>query len=215
MTKLEFTARLILYFSGIAIMTLGISLIIKAQLGVAPWDVLHIGLFTTFGLTIGTWSQIVGFIVIIFTFIFDRTLIQIGTLLNMIFVGVFIDLYLGIMPTIDDILLQCITLIVGILLMGLGAGLYITSKLGPGPRDGLLLALNRRYHWSIRIIKTVMELSVLMIGWFLGGPVFFGTFIFALFIGPIMQFSISWWEKKLEPFFAYSKKVTTESRLKL
>jgi len=194
--------RLLFFFLGLMILSLGIAMIIEANLGASAWDVLHLGLEKTLGLTVGVWSQIVGFIVIIITFFLDKKMITVGTVLNMIFVGLFLDLFIYILPTIEDILFQYLILLLGILVMGMGAGLYITAKLGPGPRDGLLLALSNRFKTGIGKIKTTMEITVLIIGWFLGGPVFIGTLIASVFIGPIMQFAIKFWEKRLNSFFA-------------
>lgn len=185
-------------------MSLGIAMIIEANLGVSSWDVLHVGLFYTFGLTIGTWSQIVGLIVIVITFFMDRKMVGVGTVLNMIFVGIFIDIFLFILPVMNYWVYQYLFLLLAILIMGMGAGLYITAKLGPGPRDGLMLVLNKRYGWSVGKVKTSMELIVLSVGWLLGGPVFIGTIISAVLIGPVMQFFINWWEKILESLFSLS-----------
>jgi len=195
--KHEYFLKTMVFFAGILVMSLGIAMIIEADLGVSAWDVLHIGLYHTLGLTIGTWSQIVGFVVVFMTAMIDRKILAIGTVLNMLFVGWFIDLFLFLLPTMHDVINQFIFLFVGIIIMGMGAGMYIASKLGPGPRDSLVLVLSKRYGFGIGKIKTTMELLVLVIGWFLGGPVFVGTVIAAVFIGPVMQFFIRWWEVML------------------
>lgn len=186
--------KTLIFFIGIMIMSFGIAMIIEADLGVSAWDVLHIGLFKTFGLTIGTWSQIAGFAVIAATYFIDKTILAIGTLLNMLFVGWFIDLSLFILPTMDHWLGQTFFLLTGILIMGMGSGMYISSKLGPGPRDSLVIVLSKKFNWSIGRIKTAMEVIVLVIGWFLGGPVFIGTIISSVMIGPVMQYFIKRWD---------------------
>ncbi len=186
--------KLAIFFIGILVMSFGIAMIIEADLGVSAWDVLHIGLYKSFGLTIGTWAQIVGLVVIIATYYIDKKILAIGTILNMIFVGWFIDLSLFVLPTMKTWISQSLFLFIGILLMGLGAGLYIAAKLGPGPRDSLVIVLSKRFDWSIGRIKSSMEVLVLAIGWFLGGPVFIGTVISAILIGPVMQFFIKWWD---------------------
>ncbi|MFX0559066.1 YitT family protein [Tepidibacillus infernus] len=190
MSKHEWFIRMIIFFMGIIVMSLGISLIIEANLGVSAWDVLHIGLYKTLGLTVGTWSQIVGIVVIAVSYLMDKKILGVGTVLNMVFVGWFLDLFLYLLPTMKMIIPQIMFLFLGIIFMGMGSGMYITSKLGPGPRDGLMLVLSERFHWGIGKIKTMMEMIALLIGWVLGGPVFIGTVIASVMIGPAMQFFI-------------------------
>lgn len=214
MTKREFIVRLIVFFIGLAVLSLGIAMIIEANLGVSGWDVLHIGLYKTFGLTIGTWSQIVGLIVIFLTLIIDRKILSLGTVLNMIVVGLFIDLFLYLLPTGEEWLIQYLFLFLGIIIMGIGAGIYISAKLGPGPRDSLMIAITQKYKLSVSKVKTVMELSVMLVGYLLGGPVFVGTVIISVLIGPIMQYSLKWWEKRLEPLFIKVKQNSDINKIK-
>lgn len=214
MTKREFIVRLIVFFIGLAVLSLGIAMIIEANLGVSGWDVLHIGLYKTFGLTIGTWSQIVGLIVIFLTLIIDRKILSLGTVLNMIVVGLFIDLFLYLLPTGEEWLIQYLFLFLGIIIMGIGAGIYISAKLGPGPRDSLMIAITQKYKLSVSRVKTVMELSVMLVGYLLGGPVFVGTVIISVLIGPIMQYSLKWWEKRLEPLFIKVKQNSDINKIK-
>jgi len=198
MIKKEMFTRVIVFFFGIMIMCFGIALTIEASLGVSPWDVLHIGLYKSFGLRIGTWSQIIGLLIVSTTFFLDKSILSIGTVLNMIFVGWFIDLFLYITPTAHIWWIKALFLIIGIIFLALGSGMYIASKLGPGPRDGLMIVLTKRLNWSVKKVRTLIELIVLSVGWFLGGPVFIGTVIISLSIGPILQFFMGWWERKLE-----------------
>ncbi|WP_339063872.1 YitT family protein [Tepidibacillus marianensis] len=192
--------RTIFFFIGIIVMSLGVALTIQANLGVSAWDVLHIGLFKTIGLSVGTWSQLVGIVIIAFTYFFDKKIVSIGTILNMLFVGWFIDLFLWILPALHkgQWLGQFLFLLIGMVIMAMGAGMYITSKLGAGPRDGLMLVLSDRLNWSIRKVKTWMELIVLVIGFFLGGPVNIGTVVLSIFIGPLMQYFIKFWDVRFE-----------------
>ncbi|MGD9677248.1 MAG: YitT family protein [Vulcanibacillus sp.] len=213
MTKVEFIIRLFIFYIGIFVLSLGVVLIIKADLGVSAWDVLHIGLYRTFGLTVGTWSQIVGLFIIFVTFTINRHIISIGTVLNMIFLGFFIDILLYFMPIMDNIVYQYIFLISGVVVMGIGAGLYITASLGPGPRDSLMIALTKKYGWSVKKVKTIMELLVLIVGWFLGGPVFIGTIIATFLIGPVIHYSLEQWEKILNPVFTYFKSISNNKKL--
>lgn len=206
MKKKEFIIRLSIFFIGIFILSFGIVMIIKANLGVSAWDVFHIGLNKTFGLTVGTWSQIVGIVIIFITLLVKRDIIAVGTILNMIFIGFFIDFFIYVMPEINNLVYQYIFLLTGIIIMGVGAGLYITASLGPGPRDSLMMALTIKYGWSVTKVKTIMEVVVLIIGWFLGGPVFVGTLIAAILIGPIIHHSLNLWQKVLAPLFLYIRK---------
>jgi len=189
-------------------MSLGVALTIKANLGVSAWDVLHIGLYKSIGLSVGTWSQIVGVVIISSTYFFDKKIVSIGTILNMLFVGWFIDLFLWLLPTPHhgQWIEQTLFLLIGMVIMAMGSGMYITSKLGAGPRDGLMLVLSNRLQWSIRKVKTTMELIVLVIGFFLGGPVNIGTVILSIFIGPLMQFFIKYWDVRSEQFIHFGVK---------
>lgn len=201
MTIKELAIRLVVFFIGIATLSLGIVLIIKAKLGVASWDVLHLGLYKTFGLTIGTWSQIIGLIIVIISFFIYRHVISFGTVLNMIFIGWFIDLFILIVPEFNHLLVQSFILILGILVTGLGVGLYISADIGTGPRDSLMMALSIKYGWNVAVVKTIMEISAALVGWLLGGPVFVGTIIAAITVGPIIKRSLKLSIKLVNPIF--------------
>lgn len=181
-------------------MALGIVLMVYADLGVSPWDVLHIGLQKTVGLTIGIWNQAVGITLVLITVYLTRKFPGIGTILNMILVGAFVDLimFIHLLPVPETDVSRWIYLIIGIALMGFGSGMYISSRLGAGPRDGLLLALSDRLNWSIRKVRTWMEVIALGLGWLMGGPVWLGTLLFTLTIGPIMQFFVILWRQIFE-----------------
>lgn len=187
-----FLIRWLIFFLGLLVMALGISLMIRADLGSAPWDVLHIGLFNRLGMTIGTWSIIIGFIIIVVTSLMNRKLPQIGAFMNMLFLGIFIDLYLQlpIITTPLTIIGQVIMLLIGIVAIGYGIGLYIAANCGAGPRDTLMLALTDLTGWKVQWIRGTMEVVVLIIGWLLGGPVFIGTIIYCFSIGWIVGISL-------------------------
>ncbi|WP_245676780.1 YczE/YyaS/YitT family protein [Bacillus solimangrovi] len=173
-------------------MSLGIVLLIKADLGSAPWDVLHVGLYMKVGLTIGTWSIIVGIIILGSAALLERRLPQVGALLNMLLVGVFIDLYLLLpfIQTPSTLLGKIIMLISGIFIIGYGMGIYIAADCGAGPRDSLMLVLSNMTGWSVAKIRLAMEVVVLFFGWLLGGPVFLGTIIFCISIGAVVGFAL-------------------------
>ncbi|SFJ01100.1 YczE/YyaS/YitT family protein [Thermoflavimicrobium dichotomicum] len=182
------------FFLGLWLMALGIVCTIQAELGVSPWDVLHIGLSYKTSLSIGFWVIAVGFCIVGITSLMTRRLPQMGTLLNMICVGFFVDfiLYLNVIPHMHSWWGKSLLLLIGIFISTLGAGLYIVPEIGAGPRDGLTLELSRRLGWSIRLVRTIMEVMVAIVGWFLGGPVSVGTLFFCFFLGPLMQLAIGW-----------------------
>ena len=188
----QLLTRWAIYFVGLIVMSFGIVLTIKADFGSAPWDVLHVGLYLQFGLTIGTWSIIVGLIVLALSATITKSLPQLGAFINMLMVGLFIDMFMmlpflktpGLLPG------KIMMLVIGILIMGYGMGLYISARCGAGPRDSLMIALTDRTRWKVQYIRGVMEVIVLFVGWLLGGPVFLGTVIFSLTIGTIVGFTL-------------------------
>lgn len=194
-----FLVRWIVFFVGLAIMSYGIVLTIVAGLGVSPWDVFHLGLSYNTPLTTGMAVQISGVVIMIIVCYYMRRLPQSGTIVNMIAVGVFIDLFLyfPVTPMPEHFFMKLIVLLVGTVLFGVGAGIYIASNLGAGPRDGLVLVLNVKKGWSISRVKTVTELTALVVGFSLGGPVGIGTLIISFLIGPIMGASILFWRRSL------------------
>ncbi|MFC0473618.1 YitT family protein [Halalkalibacter kiskunsagensis] len=171
---------------GLMVMSLGIALMIRAELGGAPWDVLHIGLTIQFGLTVGTWSILMGAIILGITALLMKSFPQLGAFLNMVIVGVFIDLFLWILPSPDSIMLKFIMLLVGIVIIGYGIGIYIAPGCGAGPRDSLMLALQIKTGWKVQYVRVLMEIVVLAAGWFMGGTVFIGTLLFCFGIGSVV-----------------------------
>jgi uncharacterized protein len=177
--------RWAIYFIGLLVMSFGIVLTIKADVGCAPWDVLHIGLYRKFGLTIGTWSIIVGIVILALSSLLVKQLPKLGAFLNMLFVGIFIDMYMMIpyLQTPATIAGRFAMLLIGIVIAGYGMGLYISAKVGAGPRDSLMLALMDLTGWKVQYIRIGMEGVVLLAGWLLGGPLSIGTLIFCVTIG--------------------------------
>ncbi|MCA0986169.1 YczE/YyaS/YitT family protein [Guptibacillus algicola] len=180
------------FVTGLLVMTFGIALMIKADAGSAPWDVFHIGLYNQLGLSIGTWSIIVGFFIITTTAFMEKSWPKAGAFLNMLLVGIFIDFYLWlpILNTPDMYFGQLIMLSIGIIVMGYGIGLYIAADKGAGPRDSLMLVLTTRTGWKVQHIRLSMEIIVLALGWLMKGPVSIGTLLFCVTIGPIVGFSL-------------------------
>ena len=176
-------------FSGFFTCALGIVFMLNSNLGAGPWDVFHQGLSNNTFLTIGQASIIVGFIVIGTTTLF-KLKIGVGTVLNMIFIGLFTDLVLftKLVPISDNILSGLIMIIIGMLLMSLGTYLYISCELGCGPRDGLMVVLTKITKKPVSTIRGVIEIGALIAGYLLGGHVGIGTFIIALGLGYCMKF---------------------------
>lgn len=178
--------RFVILIFGLILFGLGIGLMLKSGLGLPPWDVLHQGLVKHFGLTIGIWSIITSVVVLI-AWLPLREPYGVGTLLNAVIIGMAIDLSALVIPEPEAMAWRILVLASGILVIGFATGLYIGAHLGPGPRDGLMTGIAKRGP-SIRLTRTVLELTVLAIGWMLGGTFGIGTVAFAIFVGPIVQF---------------------------
>ncbi|XJZ26329.1 YitT family protein [Bacillota bacterium Lsc_1132] len=185
--KGQVTYRFGIYFIGLLIMSLGIVFLIKSRLGATPWDVFHVGLYYHFGLTIGSWSIMVGLVILTAAALISKEIPHIGAFLNMLTVGIFIDLYmmLPFMTTPESPAGKMLMFLVGILLNAYGMGIYISASLGAGPRDSLMLALTNKTGWKVRNVRASIEIVVLLIGWKLGGPANWGTILFGLTIGPM------------------------------
>jgi len=172
-------------FWGLALFGWGLALMVAADLGLGPWEVLHQGVSFHTPIPIGTVGIITGFAVLLL-WIPLRERFGLGTALNVVFIGVVIDLTLIWLSTPSQPALRWTYMIVGIVMVGAGSGFYIGAGLGPGPRDGLMTGLARR-GWSIGLVRTSIELTALVGGWLLGGTVGVGTVLFAFGIGPLVQ----------------------------
>lgn len=175
--------RLTQLYVGLLAYGLGLALVVAADLGAAPWDVLHQGLTHQFGLTIGIWNVLVA-IVLMTLWVPLRQRAGIGTLTNALLVGVFFDLALWVLPEVDGLVLRWVWLVTGILVVGLATGCYIGAQLGPGPRDGIMTGLVD-LGLSVRMARTGLEALVVTVGFLLGGTVGLGTLLFALLIGQV------------------------------
>lgn len=179
------------FIVGLIILALGISMMIKGRLlGVGPWDVLSIGLFNHFGLTIGTWSILVGLAIVAVTAVATKAWPKLGTVLNMLLIGLFIDIFNLLLPELKTIMIQVPVFIAGLFVYAYGIGLYVSPQMGAGPRDGLMLYLVEKSGWSIKTVRALIEVAVASIGWLLGGPIGVGTVIVAFGTGVIAQQSI-------------------------
>ncbi|MFC9328259.1 YitT family protein [Kitasatospora sp. NPDC057015] len=180
----QLLAGLLLYGSSMGLM-------MRGGLGVNPWDVLHQGLQHHLGLSIGTWVTLTGATVLLL-WIPLRQRPGVGTVGNVLLLGVAMDLTLRVVDTPGSLPARIALLAGGILLNGLATGLYIGARLGPGPRDGLMTGLHRRTGRSLRLIRTCIELTVLLVGVLLGGTAGIGTVAYALAIGPLAQAFLRW-----------------------
>jgi hypothetical protein len=183
--------RLIQLLVGLVLFGVGIAMMLQSGLGLPPWDVLHQGLTEEFGLTVGIWSIIISFVVLVL-WLPLRERYGIGTVLNAIIIGVVIDLGVLVIPEPDNVWWDLLLMAGGISVIGLASGMYIGANLGPGPRDGLMTAIARR-GLSIRVTRWGLEIVVLITGILLGGTFGVGTIGFALLIGPIVQYFLPRW----------------------
>ena len=178
--------RLILLYAGLLLFGLSAAMMVRAGLGLDPWNVLHQGLTLHLQLSFGT--VIIGLgALLMLIWIPLRQRPGLGTISNVLLVGLAADASLALLPQPDDLLLQGGMLIAGVVLNGIASGMYIGAGLGPGPRDGLMTGLAARTGWSIRRTRTGLEIGVLALGWLLGGSVGVGTVLYALGIGPIIH----------------------------
>lgn len=175
--------RTAMLLAGLVLYGASSALLVLAGLGLGPWDVLHQGLARSLGGQVGTWSIVVGALVLL-AWVPLRQRPGVGTLANVVLVGLTINATLAVVPPPDGRVAQVAVMLAGVLLNGVATGLYIGAGLGPGPRDGLMTGLAARGH-SVRVVRTGIELTVLAAGWLLGGSVGVGTVVYALAIGPL------------------------------
>ena len=196
--KRNWMIRWSFFIFGLMVLAFGISLTIEGEfLGIGPWDVFHYGLFTKFGFTIGTWSIISGLILLFISSAFNKAWPKLGSFLNMMLLGLFIDLFNWMLPSIDHLAGATIAFIIGVILMGYGIGLYVSADFGAGPRDSFMLLIVEKMGWSIPLVRNGIEVIVFLVGWMLGGPVGIGTVLIAFGLGPILGYSIPQCKKLL------------------
>jgi len=173
---------------GLVFYALGIVLTIKANIGYAPWDVFHVGLSETTGLSIGIISILVGFVIVILVTVLGEKL-GLGTVLNMIFIGLFIDLifFINIIPAVNNFFIGTAVLVAGLFIISFGSYFYIKSGFGVGPRDNLMVVLARKTKLPAGLCRFMVELLATVSGYFLGGMVGLGTVISVITIGICIQ----------------------------
>ncbi|AKL96019.1 putative protein DUF161 [Clostridium aceticum] len=181
-------ARLLRLLWGLVLYALGIVVTMNAHMGYAPWDAFHVGFAKTVGISIGTVSIIAGIIIGIITVLLGEKL-GLGTILNMVLIGVFIDILLGfhIIPIANNSIFGIIMLITGLFIIALASYFYIGSSFGAGPRDSLMFALTRKTGLPVGVCRGTIELLAVFVGWRLGGMIGIGTILSAFLIGFCVQ----------------------------
>jgi hypothetical protein len=192
--------RILLFISGIFTLAFGVATVIRADLGVPSWDVLHIGLSKLTSISIGRWVQIIGVSMVFMVCAIEKKKPALGSMINILLVGYFLNLILNLnlVPSFTSLTAKSLMLLSGIMLMGLGSGMYVASEIGAGPRDGAMLLISRKFSISIRNSRTLLEFMALTAGWLIGGPVSMGTFITVPLIGPVTQVSLKFWSRQLK-----------------
>ncbi|MCW2786434.1 MAG: hypothetical protein JWP74_2951 [Marmoricola sp.] len=183
---------------GLVLYGMTLALIIRADLGNAPWDVLHQGLARHLPISIGT-AVIAMSLLVLLLWIPLKELPGFGTIANSFVVGIAADVFLGLFGTPDSMAARVAMMLAGVVLNGVATALYIGSQFGPGPRDGLMTGLHRRTGVSIRAVRTALEVSVVGAGFLLGGVVGIGTLIYTLAIGPMVELMLPWAIVELGP----------------
>jgi len=186
---------------GLMLFGLAVALMVEARIGLDPWSSLHEGLSLRTGLSFGRISQGIGLLLIVGSRVFLRVRPGIATICNMLLVGPWIDFFraLGGFPAQAEMLAGIVQFLVGIAVLGLASATYIGARLGAGPRDGLAMGLALRIERSLRVTRNGIELTVLIVGASIGGPIGLGTILFAVLMGPTMQTSLRVFRVSTDP----------------
>lgn len=171
---------------GLVLYGASMAMMLRSHLGLDPWDVFHEGVTAWLPWSFGTVVIVIGALVLLL-WVPLRQMPGLGTIANVVVIGVATDATLAVLDRPDGLMARMALLVAGVLLNGLAGALYIGAQLGPGPRDGLMTGIVRRTGWSVRGVRTSLELTVLGVGFLLGGTVGVGTVLYALAIGPILQ----------------------------
>src|SRR5690606_1493341 len=186
LTWIRRVAQLLL---GLFLFGISIAMMVRAGIGLPPWDVLTQGLHRQTGLSFGVLTVIIGALVLLL-WIPLRQKPGLGTVLNVLLIGPAADLGLAFIPQQHEPVLQGLLFAGGLALIAVASGLYIGARLGPGPRDGLMTGLHNRFGIRIGVARTIVEVTVLIVGWLLGGQVWIGTLAFALLVGPMVGLAL-------------------------
>jgi uncharacterized membrane protein YczE len=189
--------RIIQLLVGLVLYGVSMAMVIRAELGVLPWDVLHQGLAGQSGWTFGT-VVIVTSLLVLVAWIPIRQAPGLGTVLNAVVIGVVVDIVLAHLVPASSLIARSVLMVGGVLLNGVATACYIGAQLGPGPRDGLMTGLARGRRVSLRLVRTVIEVTVVGFGWLLGGTVGIGTVLYAVGIGALTQLLLPWFTVLIE-----------------
>ncbi|HLW26847.1 MAG TPA: hypothetical protein VKY54_03880 [Kiloniellales bacterium] len=190
--------RLILLYAGLLLFGLSSAMMVRSGLGLDPWNVLHQGL--TFHLQLSFGTVVIGLgALLMLLWIPLRQRPGLGTISNVVVIGLAADAALAVLPAPNDLLPSSLMLVAAVVLNGIASGMYIGAGFGPGPRDGLMTGLAEHTGWTIRRTRTGIEISVLVLGWLLGGAVGLGTLLFALGIGPIIHVCLPFFQAMVAP----------------
>jgi uncharacterized membrane protein YczE len=192
----RFGRRLTQLMVGLVLYGWSMAMLLRSGLGLDPWDVFHQGITNHVPLSFGQVTIAVGALVLLL-WIPLRQRPGIGTVLNVVVIGIAADAGLAAMPAVTWLPGQIAMLLGGVVANGLAGALYVGARLGPGPRDGLWVAITERTGHSIRLVRTALEVTIVAIGWLLGGTVGIGTVVYAVSIGPIVQLFMPWVEVRL------------------
>ena len=193
--QLLWTRRIAQLLVGLFLYGIAIAMMVRAGIGVAPWDVLTQGIVAQTGISFGVVVIAVGALVLLL-WIPIRQKPGVGTVANVLLIGPAADVGLLFIPQQHDWWAQGLLFAAGLALLAVATGLYVGARLGPGPRDGLMTGIHKRWGWKIWIVRTGIEVVVLTIGWLLGGQVGIGTLAFALLIGPMVGVTLPFFEVK-------------------
>lgn len=182
---------------GLTFFGFGEGLLIVSGIGASPWNVLHQGVAINLGLSVGTIAFLVSFLVLLLWFFLDQK-IGIGTIINFIIIAIMIDVTIFYFKKPEIFFSQFLMVIAGILIIGFGTAMYLITNLGPGPRDGLMTGLQKKTNAPIALVRGCIEIIVVLLGWFLGGTLGIGTFLFAFGIGPAVALSLNFFSKSMK-----------------
>src|SRR5690606_15020289 len=189
--RCSMTKRIGIYLGGLSLTALGIALIISSSVGAGPWDTVAVGLTKHLGLTIGTWSIFSQVMFILITWILEKSRFRIESVIPIFIRSVFVDFWyyivLGNVELTSSWELQIASFLTGIILAGIGIGIYMEVNFPKTPIDGMMVAISNRFGWSFNVVRMGIECTGTFLGFVLGGPVGLGTLVIALFLGKIIQ----------------------------
>lgn len=190
--------RLLQLLIGLGLYGTSMAMMVRGNLGLDPWDVFHYGVAAHLPITFGQTVILAG-VGVLLLWVPLRQMPGVGTVANALLIGLVADAVLGVLHTPSTLVGQLALLVGGVVMNGLATAVYLGSQLGPGPRDGLMTGLVRTTGWSLRVIRTGIEVTVVAIGWSLGGILGLGTVLYALSIGPLVQWMLPWFTVSVQP----------------